>query len=416
MRKKIFILAAVLLCVVLFGIEISTMEKETDKLRNIEQVKAEFQNDIKALRWGKYSNLTASDFVGTIDAVEKLYHIQILKPGSEKYDALLDAINGEHISESYKERTLGENFAVMVEAINKFFPEGWDTSGLRVDFWVNDAHYEISYDEFVGYELAKSYVNGEGMWIFGNAISQGGYMIQTQESLLNTWFSKGGFDGGIHPSMIKPQAVYRYLSGVREGEDVLLHLADGEIWLSELEENVLQYLNTDAFPLPKAEGISYAIGEARVIENVDYEGVCFKVRRVYEGVPFEYSHLLSHDSSGHDNCEIAYIESDTPDTMLLFGKTDGIVERVCEVKEILTLEESLEILSQYLSQTAKHEVQGIELVYRDVRIPNEAAEEVQEAFVPKWKFLVQTKGTKYQYYYYVDVVTGEVTYRYGNDK
>ena len=123
MRKKIFILAAVLFCVVLFGIELSMMEKDTDKLRNIEQVKAEFQNDIKALRGGKYSNLTASDFVGTIDAVEKLYHIQILKPGSEKYDALLDAINGEHISENYKERTLGENFTVMVEAINNGIPQ-----------------------------------------------------------------------------------------------------------------------------------------------------------------------------------------------------------------------------------------------------------------------------------------------------
>ena len=55
------------------------------------------------------------------------------------------------------------------------------------------------------------------------------------------------------------------------------------------------------------------------------------------------------------------------------------------------------------------------------RIPHYGSQQdvignVQEVFVPKWKFLVQTIGTKYKYYYYVDAVTGEVSYRYGNDK
>ena len=415
-KKKIFILGAVLLCVVLFGIEFSMLEKETDKFRNIEQVKEEFQNDIRELRWGRYSNLSASDFVGTIEAIEKLYQIQILKPGSEEYSTLLNSIYGDYVSEDYEDRTLRENFTIMVETIDAFFQDGWNTSDLVVDFWVDEAHLEISYDEFVAYELAKSYEDGRNVWIFGNAVSKGGYMIQTQDSLRNTWFSKGGFDGEIHPSTLKPKAVYYYLSGVRNDEDVLLHLADGDIWLSELEENVLEYLNADTFPLPKAQGISYAIGEARVIQNANYEGVCFKVRRVYGGVPFEYNYFLGYDSSNHDNCEIAYVESDTPDTLLLFGQTDGIVKCVSEVKEILTLQEALKILSDYLTKDVRYEVQGIELIYRDVQNSDEVSKNVQEVFVPKWKFLVQTIGTKYKYYYYVDAVTGEVSYRYGNDK
>ncbi|MBQ8519626.1 MAG: hypothetical protein IJ455_08525 [Agathobacter sp.] len=417
-KKKVFILVSVLLCVIMMTVELSMFEMDTDKLRNIEQVKSEFQGDIRALRWGKYSNLTANDLVATLDEVEKIYNIQILKAGSGRYDTLLGSdslmIGNTIYEKDYEDRDLGENFSIMNAVIDKFFGEEWDTSYLLVDFWVNDVHHEISYDKFVEYELEKTYEDGEYLWIFGNATASDGYMIQTQDSLLNTWFSKGGF-GSIHPSAMDAKEVYSYLSGVRVGEDVLLHLKDGDIWLSEMEERVLQYLNSDAFPLPKTEEISYGIGEVRVIDTGDYEGVSFRVRRIFEGVPFEYGGFTS-DPRNHDRGEIAYVESEAPDTLLSFGYVGGSVERVNEVKEILSLDGALKKLSEYLNASMRYEIQGIELVYRDVAISDEALEEVQQTLAPMWKFVVQTKGTKYRNYYYVDVVTGEVAYRDGNDR
>lgn len=44
--------------------------------------------------------------------------------------------------------------------------------------------------------------NGEKDFIFGNKISDGGYIVQTSESLMNTWFSRGGKWGIFnHPSI-----------------------------------------------------------------------------------------------------------------------------------------------------------------------------------------------------------------------
>lgn len=415
-KKKVLILASVLLCVIMFTVELSLIEMNTDKFRNIDQIKREVQDEIKAVRLGKYSNLTATDFELDLNEVEQIYNIQILKAGSGQYSSLLEPVlptvdnesYEELVLKSYKDRDLGENFKVMNEVIDKFFQGKWDTSYLVVDFFVDGGHHEVSYDEFVEYELDKTYENGEGVWIFGNAISKDGYMIQTQDSLLNTWFSKGGF-GDILPSMMKAKAVYSYLSGVRVGEDVLLHLKDGDIWLSEMEERVLQYLNTDAFPLPRTDGISYIIAEVRVIEIGAYEGICFRVRRIYGGIPFEYGEGVP-DLKNRDSGEISYVESESPDTMLSFGHVGGSVEQLYEIKRILSMEAVLESLSDYLNKAMMYEIQGIELIYRDTRISETASKDVQEVLEPKWKFIVQTKGTKYRNDYYVDVVTGEVSY------
>lgn len=403
-RTKILIITTILITISLFLIVFLLSQKEDESMDGLglDRVRELLVSDLDELKNGKYSNLIYHEFNFSLDDVKGVYKLEI------------------ESDNSYQERTFIENFEIMKGVIDRFFNDDFDKSYIVADFPFEDGTEYIGFNEITS-KCADEKYNTDGItYLFGNNTSEGGYMVQISESLINTWFSRFGL-GSIMPSQLEIKNAYTYIAGNRQGEDVMLNLKDGTISLSTMEEKVLAFLNQN-FPMPVSDGITFGIGEARVLDNGEYDGVSFKARRIYKGVPFEYGSNISTgmyiDKYESDCGEVAYAESSEPDTMLAFGNINGtVVETEC-ISKILTVGDALNILSEQVGDNSVYDVYGIELVYRDDDIPEEKKDEIDDILVPKWKIITVNQNDDKYTMFYVDVVSGEITerfeYYYGN--
>lgn len=422
-KKKLIILASVFLCVTLFLVELSLIQMDKGEQNHLAQVKQTYQEEIGELKAGKYANLIATDFESSIAEIENVYHLQILHPKGYINQSFLedfsfvieeDALQEENTLEflwnpNYKNYKMRKDLELMNQVIDSFFQTEVDKNFLEADYWINDAYMETGYPEFVTL-LTQGFTSRKNVFsLFGNETAEDGYMIQISSMLNGAWFSKGEL-GDIMPSLHNCKESYRYLSGKRQEEDIVLHLLDGDVLLSEMEKRVRDYLNSDTFPLPRTDGIYYEIGTALVIENEKYEeydGVCFIVRRVYKGVPFAYGEWGTWYDC--DMSEISYARSDAPDTMRDFWGLNGDVVEMQEVEKILSVGEALEILSDYFgNKNGLYEIRGVELVYKNKPVSTEDSTRISDILEPKWRFVVSPEGSGKEIIYFVDVVTGEM--------
>lgn len=404
MKKKgiVIILICFVCAVIVVTVATATVTKGNrghKKNKTLIYVKEMFSYDIQELIEGKYENLAPIPFESSIEDVEAVYNLEILRDNS------------------CDEKTFLENLEIMEESIDKFFGENFDKSFIEAKVYVSEKDtvsmmYDDIEEEFASGKLGHALGSGS---LFGNNTSEGGNMVQVYDGLYHAWYSKNGF-GTIHPSSIGEfKAVYNYISGVQQ-EDSIVQLKDGEIAISELEEIALGYMNSDKFPLITADGIDYGVGEARVVALEDYDGVCFKVRRIYKGVPFEYGETMAMneyiDRLQHDGGEISYVESSSPDTMMGFFVASGTVVEKEEITEMLTAGDALALLSEQIGENSTYEVHGVELVYRNCEVPIARAEEVSDILEPKWKIITINQNDDKYTLFYVDVVTGEITERF----
>lgn len=72
-------------------------------MKSFIEVKKSFVSDIQELKNGNYQNLIYHDFDASIDSVEGVYNIEV-------------AVNN-----SYKDKSVLENFRQMMEVTDKFF-------------------------------------------------------------------------------------------------------------------------------------------------------------------------------------------------------------------------------------------------------------------------------------------------------
>lgn len=417
MGKKILIFTSVILCIALFLMELVRLESAKNVLYDITQVKQTFQDEIKELKDGKYENFVATDFEVSIDEVENVYHLQILHPEGYVYQTFLEDFTFEIEqgslvnlgSSNYRNQKLRDSLTKVNQVIDTFFQTEVEKSFLQVDYWTEEECIETEYEDFIERVEDGLTTNGNIYSLYGKDTKEGNYMIQVSSAINGAWFSRGEL-GNIMPSWNPSEESYLYLSGERQVEDEVLHLIDGEIQLSEMEQRVLEYMNTEEFPLPKTEGISYAIGEVLVVENqknTEYDGVSFIVRREYKGVPFEcglWSAWYDYDTS-----EIAYARSDVPDTLRGFYGLNGTVEEIQSVQNMLSVGDALQRLSEYFgTSNGIYEIRGVELVYKNIDVPEEEQSKISDILEPKWKFIVCPGGSGNELRYYVDVETGEV--------
>ena len=250
------------------------------------------------------------------------------------------------------------------------------------------------------------------MWLFGNNTSEGGYMVQIDDGLTNVWFSKYGLKEIESNDYNKG---YLYLMGERQGEDFEVTLSDKSVKISELENKCLEYLNKD-FILPVPENISYEIGDAYTLKNGDKDAVCFLIRRVYKGIPFECgSNGASgeyNDKVGHDHGLIYYADSNSPDTLMGFGKTDIKVNEIEKIDKILDLNNAMKILSDRIGTNSTYNVKGAELIYREEPAENNDSDSDCVKLTPKWKIVTLNQNDDKYTLFYVDAVTCEVTERF----
>lgn len=397
MKKKSFYMG-IGLCIVIAGIAgICIIQGINDSddvpLKPVEGVISDSQLVDESL----YKNLQFHDFKIVTNEINGVYEIEILS------------------NDDYLERTFLENFQIMSDVIDKFFGEDFDKSYVVADFYPPDEDtIYVSYDDIPDVCTDEKYNTSDITYLFGNNTKEGGYMVQIDERLTNVWFSKYGLKD-IMPSQLDCEKVYTYLSCIRQTEDVEISLQDGKIMLSQLEENVLSFLNEE-FPMEVSENISFGIGDVRIIKNGDCEGVCFKVRRIYKGIPFEYGSGYADgmyiDDVDHERGEVSYSVSSSPDTMLAFSRVNGTVIETKKITKMLSAEQAIQIVAEKIGENSTYDVHGMELVYRACDIPEERKSEVDAIMRPCWKLITINQNDSKYTLFYVDVETGEVTERF----
>lgn len=402
MKKKKKILIGMGACILAIGVALTFVLKKEDDNKNVKKssfddAKKAFQDDVQALKDGKYDNLKSKDFTTSIDDVEGLYNLEI------------------EVDRAYVNKSHLENLESAEAAINKFFNEDVDKSFLEVDFSLTPGEepVTISYDDVKTECVKDEYKNASMGFIFGSDKLNGGYFIQTTASLVNSWFSRYELkDSGPFETNCKDSIAY--VSCIRQEGDMELNLLDGKIKLSEMENKVLTYVNED-FPLYTSEGISYGIAQAYVVPNGEYEGISFKLRRIYKGVTFE------HGSAGgsveyltyikHDSATIAYASSMYPDTLMGFGATNVTVVEKDSITEMISLGEALDLLSEQIGSNSVYDVYGVELTYRNCEIPEDKVD-ISDILKPVWKVITMNQNDDKYTLFYIDVVTGEITERF----
>lgn len=400
-KKKLFLCICAGICVALIAVILIFIfkdNKESEKSYTHTQVdNAVKPNETLSSEDSSYSNLILHDFETSTEEINEVYNIEILSDNN------------------YMDNTFLENFEIMNNVIDNFFVEDFDKSYIVADFYISDQEtiYVNYYD--IEKECAdEKYNMPSSEFLFGNNTSEGGYMVQINEKLNNIWFSKNELNT-ILPSGLGYKKVYPYISCIRQVEDVEINLKDGKIKLSEMEERVLSFLNEN-FPMEVSQNISFGIADVRILDNGDYEGVCFKVRRIYKGIPFEYGSNVSadmyRDELNHDRGEVDYAVSTAPDTMLSFGCVNGTVVETEKITEMISADDAMKILSEKIGENSVYDVYGIELVYRECEIPEERTDEVDAILKPKWKFITINQNDNKYTLFYVDVVTGEITERF----
>ncbi len=404
MKKKkkllgISVLVVILLIVLVYITYDKNLEDDKDYLFPVEEVIESYKKSIKQ---AQYSNLIFHDFEPSIEDVQSVYNIKILA------------------NRDYRKRSFIDNFEIMTTLIDDFFAEDCDKSHLQVTFYKEDEDIVVSYNDVKNQCVGDVYDKEEKAFLFGNNTSTGGYMIQTDVTLTSTWLSRNGF-GTIVPTNIKPKSIYNYISCKRQIEDVELKLKDGIIKISELENKVLSYLNEN-FPMEIAENVNFGIGDVRIVELDGFEGACFRVRRIYKGIPFEYGYTSASgdyvDEYGHDRGEISYVESAYPDTICGFGQLNGKIVETEVITEMLPINKALDILSEKIGDNSIYDVYGIELVYREcytseeIEKIEEEKEDISEILKPMWKVITVNQNDDKYTLFYIDVVTGDITERF----
>lgn len=358
------------------------------------KAKESFAKDIQALKEGTFENLKYNEFVGSLETIEGLYNLEVYK------------------DVSYKERSNLENFAIMKTAIDSFFMEDFDRSFIMAEFYINDEVKKVRFDDVETVCTDEIYKQASLEYLFGQDSENSKYMVQTSASLLNTWFSKYGLGTVMPGDFVKS---YPYIAGIRQNEDVVLHLKDGDITLSDMEVKVMDYIE-NGFPLPTSEGVSYQIAEANITENGEYDCVNYSLRRVYKGIPFEHGAFTTggmySDEVDHERGQLAYLESSSPDSMAGFGFVNGAVVQTQEISDIIPLSGALQLLSDKLGENSIYDVYGVEIVYRNTLEKDEIPEGLENKLVPQWKIITINQNDDKYTLFYVDVVTGEITERF----
>ncbi len=412
MRKNKLILgAAVIVCGLVLTIGLTSYENgdgdgentqaDDKRLVTVQQAIESYEASIKQ---ADYDNLIFHEFNGSIEGVEDVYNIKPLE-------------NKEDLGETFL-----EGFELMDKAVDDFFQEEFDKSYLEVIFYMPEGidDERIPYNDVRATCSDEKYDGANVTVLFGNNTKSGGRMIQIARGGAMAWFSRGGF-GTISPWGCEHKEIYRYISGIRQSEDVLINLKDGAIKLSEMEKNALSYIS-ESYPWEVNEEISFAIGDARVIDLGDYDGIYFGIRRVYKGIPFEFGYestmSLYNDEYVHDSGEIDYVESFRPDTLSGLSCVELAVEETETITEMIPLDKALDMLSDKIGDNSIYDVYGVELIYREQYTRDQQYEmeekniDISGILKPVWKIITMNQNDDKYTIFYIDVVTGDITERF----
>lgn len=406
MKKNYVRMAAIILAVVaLCTFAVIKLKKGNGNTRiennSIKVVKEEFQKTIQDLKDGKYNNLVAkTDVKSGIDEIENIYDIRI-KKDMTMYN-----------------KTDKENLQRMMTAIESFYGKDYDYSAMTAGIYnEKDEYVSMPLEEFKSIIEDGSFAGNKYVTLFKDTreIGEKGF-TQLDPGFFTAWFSRGELEETLPMMSCDTQKIYNLTTGKGDVADKI-KLQGEETSIEEAIAYVENFLNNE-LPYEKNKEFLYKVAEARVMKNDKQEFLGFCVRRTYEGVPFDYIDGLTegiyNSDFDDDRGEVCIAKAGEIDNFCgLGGVNDSVVKESESIKDIVSLDSALRIISDSIGDNSVYEIYGVEIVYQ---LTKETIEDenpnYEQTGVAKWKIMSRNENDDKYTWFYVDIKSGDLSYRF----
>lgn len=371
------------------------------KSQSLDELKKSVLNDIQEAENGKYKNLIFEKIDWNMNKIISISPIKIKK------------------NIEFKQKTHEENLSKMLETINRFYSNDFDTSILTVRAVYekqDDGNDELSLAGLQEKIKNETFNADKYFLLFGDAREKGGRgFVQIDSGFSNVWFSRGNIDSTLPMYSYDIKKVYN-ISVNHKKIDEKVSLIDGEIAISEAVQYVEKFLNEE-LPFEKNNEYIYDVAEVRVLDVEGQDALGFCVRRNYNGIPFDYVDGVTDGIFNSDYVdergEVVIIKKNEVDNFCgLTGANDSIEKAGEELHNIVSLDSALNILSENIGENSTYSVYGIEIVYQ---ISDDASSTEENKIYygkPVWKIMSKNLNDDKYTWFYVDLQTGELNHRF----
>lgn len=192
--------------------------------------------------------------------------------------------------------------------------------------------------------------------------------------------------------------------------DAVWELTDGEISVADAAAVAKNYFEAGT-PRQNPNGISVDIPEVKVFALNDKYGYSFKVRRVYNGLPFAYAATSGRTYYGSDyeiveDMKTAYvINHDKVAAYTGYSDAEQIEALTEEQTDIIGLKDAVSLLNEFLAVNVMLEVNRADLVY--CTCADKAGDKI---VYPCWQFDGVNQTNNQSMRFYINVFSGDIYY------
>lgn len=270
---------------------------------------------------------------------------------------------------------------------------------------------EYPYDYPAVFDYYPVFDSGRGFFINTNRcyIQMGSSGIYSMSDGTITEFLNSGSLAAMDALGINEENIVEQGLLSQIGNDVW-ELTDGEMSVSDAADMARDYFDAGT-PRENPDGISIDIPEAGVFVLSDVYGYAFKVRRVYNGLPFAYSvsgsrTYYSSDYEIIEDDKTAYVINHN--TVAAYtGYSDAEqIEALIELQtDMIGLADAVSLLNEFLAANVRLEVEQVSLVYCTC-----AYESGNKTAYPCWLFDGVNLTNNQSMRFYINVLSGDIYY------
>lgn len=355
-----------------------TVKKENMSLQEVRDSVEAFMEKGKA---GEYRNLTFDTFTPAITEKDCIYKLSINYPDRYK---------------NYDDEKLLET---QMNVLKSFYGEDIDLS------------YVSNYMENISYEKMKKQMkegNYESKSVPFLVYHKDEIHAQVDGGISSLWVDMGELKGNIPREnyKIEDKLYYRYAADASLKDSY--QTKSGKMTVEQAITELETYFN-DNFPIEKNSEERYKADRIRILKIKDNQ-YAFDIgyRREYDGVLFEYEDSGTMGIAVQDQMDMseAVVAEEGKVTFFNgFNMNSEIVRGGEEIKTVISLDRALGYIAEKLGNETEYHVTGIELAYKET-LKKEGSEAV-----PVWKFCLRNQTDNKVTFFYVDVVTGELSSR-----
>lgn len=383
------------------------LDINSEKLISLEQVKNGYEDELQSARKGRYKNLVIHDFSYSMESIAEIRQFVLME------------------NRSYESRSGLENLDKVMQAIEAYYGDVWKEMPTELCAFDLEGEAKIfNIDEFKAQMLDSDTDFQKYFTIYGEAEGKSERFVQIDSAFSIVWFSNGNLEGRLPSAHYDTVKVYNPTFSEKEMEESVELVSGQNVTLNDAVAYVEGYLNEN-LPFEHNTQWYYEVAEVRILDVEGKNALCMKIRRNYNGIPFDYGDSVTtgeYISMYLDEIgEVTITSLDGVDNFFgLAGTMDQISPDEEGYEKIISLDTALRLLSESIGDNSVYDIYGIEIVYQlqDLReydengllIESESDEKARG--VPKWKILARNQNDSKDTWFYVDMLTGEITYRY----